>query len=163
MVFGGKDKKSKAQARPAAKVRVELETILGANTSLKGDLRSSGSIRIDGDFEGTIDTVGNVIVGEAARVVATVSAHNVQIQGTVQGDVTARRIEVLENGIDIRVGVPHQPVCHEIAAPVQGPVVAALGVDARDPGLGKAPDAPGQGGDVRALASGEHVPVPLIH
>lgn len=97
MIFG-KDKKAKAQTRPAAKVRVELETILGANTSLKGDLRSSGSIRIDGDFEGTLDTVGNLIVGEAARVVATISAHNVQIQGTVQGNVTARRIEVLENG-----------------------------------------------------------------
>jgi cytoskeletal protein CcmA (bactofilin family) len=98
MVFG-RDRKAKAQQqRPVAKATVELETIVGANTSVKGDIRSSGGVRIDGDFEGTLDIAGNLIVGEAAKVVATIAAHNVQIQGTVQGDVTARRVEVLDTG-----------------------------------------------------------------
>jgi cytoskeletal protein CcmA (bactofilin family) len=97
MVFG-KDRKAKVQARPVAKAAVEIETIVGANTSLKGDVRSSGGVRIEGDFEGTLDIAGNLIVGEAAKVVATISAHNVQIQGSVQGDVTARRLEVLDTG-----------------------------------------------------------------
>jgi cytoskeletal protein CcmA (bactofilin family) len=97
-VFGSKEKKSKAQARPVPKATVEIETVLGANTSLKGDLRSSGGLRIDGDFEGTIDIAGNLIIGETAQVVATISAHNVQIQGTVQGDVAARRLEILDTG-----------------------------------------------------------------
>jgi cytoskeletal protein CcmA (bactofilin family) len=98
MVFGSKEKKAKAQARPAAKNAVEIETVFGANTSLNGDVRSSGGIRIDGDFEGTIDIAGNLVIGETAQVVATISAHNVQIQGTVKGDVTARRLEVLDTG-----------------------------------------------------------------
>ena len=98
MVFSGREKKAKAQPRPPAKAAVELETIVGANTSIRGDVRSSGGVRVDGDLEGTIDIAGNLIVGEAARVVATISAHNVQIQGTVQGDVTARRLEVLDTG-----------------------------------------------------------------
>jgi cytoskeletal protein CcmA (bactofilin family) len=100
MVFGGKDKRPKTQqpSRPAAKAPVEIETVLGPNTSLKGDVRSSGGVRIDGDFEGTVDIAGNLIVTEAAKVVATITAHNVQIQGTVQGDVTARRLEILDTG-----------------------------------------------------------------
>jgi cytoskeletal protein CcmA (bactofilin family) len=100
MVFGGRDKKPKGQqlSRPVAKAAVEIETILGPNTSIKGDVRSSGGVRVDGDFEGTIDIAGNLIVGEAAKVVATITAHNVQIQGTVQGDVTARRLEILDTG-----------------------------------------------------------------
>jgi cytoskeletal protein CcmA (bactofilin family) len=95
MVFGGKDKKPKGQqqSRPVAKAADALETILGPNTSIKGDVRS-----VDGDFEGTIDIAGNLIVTEAAKVVATITAHNVQIQGTVQGDVTARRLEILDTG-----------------------------------------------------------------
>ena len=98
MVFG-RDKKARAQQqRPNAKATVELETSVGANTSIKGDIRSSGGVRVDGDFEGTLDIAGNLIVGEAAKVVATVAAHNVQIQGTLQGDVTARRIEILDTG-----------------------------------------------------------------
>ena len=101
MVFGGKQGRSKAQQpqpRPAAKGAVEIETILGPNTSLKGDVRSSGGVRVDGDFGGSIDIAGNLIVGEAAKIVATITAHNVQIQGTVQGDVTARRLEILDTG-----------------------------------------------------------------
>jgi len=97
MIFGGKSQKSKAQ-QPKNAGPVEIETIIGANTKLKGDIKSSGSARIDGDFGGTIEIAGNLIVGQNAQVVATISAHNVQIQGTVQGDVTAKRLEILETG-----------------------------------------------------------------
>jgi cytoskeletal protein CcmA (bactofilin family) len=97
MVFGGRDKKAQ-QPRVVAKAPVEIETILGPNTRAQGDLQSSGGVRIDGDFEGSIDIAGNLIVGEAATVVATISAHNVQIQGTVQGDVSAKRLEILDTG-----------------------------------------------------------------
>ncbi len=97
MVFG-KDKKPKPQPRPATKPTVEIETIVGSNTGMSGDIRSSGGVRIEGDFEGSIDIAGNLVVGEAAKVVAKISAHNVQIQGAVQGDVTARRLEILDTG-----------------------------------------------------------------
>jgi cytoskeletal protein CcmA (bactofilin family) len=97
MVFG-RDKKPKGEPRPAPRGTVEIETIVGANTSVKGEVRSSGGLRIEGDFEGTIDIAGNLLVGESAKVVADISAHNIQIQGTVQGDVTARRLEILDTG-----------------------------------------------------------------
>jgi len=97
MIFGGKERKAGVQ--PAGgKVPTELETVLGPNTSVKGDIRSSGGVRVDGDFGGTIEIAGNLIVGENAQVVATISAHNIQIQGTVKGDVTARRLEILDTG-----------------------------------------------------------------
>lgn len=98
MVFSGRDKRTRTQARPVAKSAVEIETILGPNTSTKGDVRSSGGVRVDGDFEGAIEIAGNLVVGQTAKVVATISAHNVQIQGTVQGDVTAKRLEILDTG-----------------------------------------------------------------
>jgi cytoskeletal protein CcmA (bactofilin family) len=97
MVFG-RDKKANAHARPVAKTAVEIETVVGPNTCFRGDVRSSGAVRIEGDFEGTLDIAGNLIVGEAAKVVATISAHNVQVQGSVKGDVTARRLEILDTG-----------------------------------------------------------------
>jgi cytoskeletal protein CcmA (bactofilin family) len=98
MIFGGKDRKPKEEPRAKARAAVELETVLGPNTSLKGDVRSSGGVRIDGDFEGSIDIAGNLIIGEKATVVAKVSAHNVQVQGTLQGDVKAKRLEILDTG-----------------------------------------------------------------
>ena len=98
MVFGAKEKKGKQPVRTSSRTAAEIETVLGPNTSIKGDIASSGGVRVDGDLEGTVNIDGNLIVGEAAKVVATISAHNVQIQGTVQGDVTARRLEVLDTG-----------------------------------------------------------------
>lgn len=97
MIFGTKDKKA---APPAAGGRspVEIETILGPNTSVRGDIRSSGGVRIDGDFGGTIEIAGNLIIGENAKVIADISAHNVQVQGIVQGDITAKRLEILDTG-----------------------------------------------------------------
>ncbi len=93
MIFG-KDQKTKPQTKPA----VEIETVIGPNTVLKGDINSSGGVRIDGDFSGTIEIAGNLIIGEHAQVVATISANNVQIQGSVQGNVTAKRLEILDTG-----------------------------------------------------------------
>jgi cytoskeletal protein CcmA (bactofilin family) len=98
MIFGGKDQKPKTQPPRSAKASLEIETIVGPNTSLQGDIRSSGGVRIDGDFGGTIELAGNLIVGENATVVAKITAHNVQVQGTVQGDVTAKRLEILDTG-----------------------------------------------------------------
>ena len=98
MVFGRKGKRFSEPLKVRSRAAVELETIVGANTSMKGDVRSSGGLRIDGDFEGTIDIAGNLIVGEKAQVVADVSAHNVQVQGVLQGDVKAKRLEILDSG-----------------------------------------------------------------
>ncbi|MBN1936435.1 MAG: polymer-forming cytoskeletal protein [Anaerolineae bacterium] len=98
MIFGSKEQKAKPQAAKSPRPAVEIETIVGPNTSLKGDICSSGGVRVEGDFSGTIEIAGNLIIGEHAKIVATISANNVQVQGNVQGDVTAKRLEILDTG-----------------------------------------------------------------
>ena len=80
------------------KATTQIEVRLGPNASVRGELHSSGGARIDGDLVGSIDIAGNLIIGENAKVIATISAHNVQIQGIVRGDVTANRLEILDTG-----------------------------------------------------------------
>lgn len=65
------------------------ETIVGANTRLVGTLTSDGNIRIDGSVEGDIEVLGNLIVGETGRVIATIKAQNVHVSGAVKGEITA--------------------------------------------------------------------------
>jgi len=98
MIFGGKGKKAKETPRAKPRSAVEIETIIGPNSSFKGDIQSSGGVRIDGDMEGSIDIAGNLIIGENATVIADVLAHNVQVQGVLQGDLTAERLEILDTG-----------------------------------------------------------------
>jgi cytoskeletal protein CcmA (bactofilin family) len=98
MLFSGKERRVKQQPPINTKAAIEIETVVGPNTSVQGDIRSSGGVRIDGDFGGTIDIAGNLVIGEQAKIVASITANNVQIQGTVQGSVTAKRLEILDTG-----------------------------------------------------------------
>jgi cytoskeletal protein CcmA (bactofilin family) len=70
------------------------ETIIGVNTRFVGTLTSDGNIRIDGSVEGDVEVLGNLIVGESGRVIATIKAQNVHVSGAVKGEITA--VEQLE-------------------------------------------------------------------
>src|SRR5215217_5099445 len=58
----------KPQAAAPATLNGKPETVIGANTSIVGTLKSDGNIRIDGRVEGDIEILGNLIVGESGRV-----------------------------------------------------------------------------------------------
>ncbi len=75
------------------------ETIIGVNTRFVGTLSSDGNVRIDGSMEGDIEILGNLIVGETGRVIATVKAQNVHISGAVKGEVMAtENLEISPTG-----------------------------------------------------------------
>ncbi len=75
-----------------------IESTIGANTHIKGDIQGDGGLRIDGIVEGTIELTGNLVITESAKVRAEIKANNVSIAGAVQGNVTANRVEVTDTG-----------------------------------------------------------------
>lgn len=76
-----------------------IETVVGPTSNLRGTLRGEGGVRIDGGFEGAIETAGNVVIGENARVVADISGRNVTVGGAVKGNIDAAgRLEILSTG-----------------------------------------------------------------
>jgi len=83
----GTTKKTQTGAPPV--LNGKPETVVGPGTSFVGTLKSDGNIRIDGSVEGDVEILGNLIVGETGRVIATIKAQNVHISGAVKGEVTA--------------------------------------------------------------------------
>ncbi|HEY8426463.1 MAG TPA: polymer-forming cytoskeletal protein [Limnochordales bacterium] len=76
-----------------------VETIVGKGTEIKGDIKGSGSLRVDGRVEGSIQTSGDLIVGESGVIVADVQAASVLVAGEVQGQVHATaRLELAASG-----------------------------------------------------------------
>lgn len=86
--------RGKAQVPPVEKI----ETVIGPTANFRGTIRADGNICIYGVFEGDIETAGTLIIGEQARIMADVVAHNVSVSGALKGDVSANRVEVLETG-----------------------------------------------------------------
>jgi cytoskeletal protein CcmA (bactofilin family) len=85
--------------RPFVAFEGKIENVLGPTASFQGNLKSEGNVRIDGYFDGSIETAGNVIIGEAAKVLADITASNVQVWGAVKGSITASgRLEILPSG-----------------------------------------------------------------
>jgi cytoskeletal protein CcmA (bactofilin family) len=75
---------------------VGFETVLGANSTLRGELRSQANVRLDGTFEGTLEIEGNVLVGETGKVTADINARNVVIAGAVRGNVSGNKVQLLK-------------------------------------------------------------------
>jgi len=75
-----------------------IESTIGANTHIKGDIQGDGGLRIDGVIEGTVEITGNLVITESAKVRAEIKANNVSIAGAVQGNVIANRVEIADTG-----------------------------------------------------------------
>lgn len=76
-----------------------IETHIGSTASLSGILKAEGTIRIDGVFEGEIETAANVIVGPKGKVKADIRARNVLVAGRVMGNIAAHeRLEIVASG-----------------------------------------------------------------
>ena len=74
-------------------------SVIGKNTEFKGVLKDKENVRIDGKFEGEIQTEGMVIIGEDAVVQANITAKAVDIGGKVIGDINcAGRVELFSSG-----------------------------------------------------------------
>ncbi|HUT15680.1 MAG TPA: polymer-forming cytoskeletal protein [Anaerolineae bacterium] len=77
----------------------KIENILGPTASFQGHLKAAGNVRIDGHLDGSVETTGNVIIGEAGKVTADIIADNIQVWGALKGNITASgRLEILPSG-----------------------------------------------------------------
>jgi cytoskeletal protein CcmA (bactofilin family) len=79
-----------------------VNTIIGPNTSVIGDIVSGGFTRIDGSLRGDLTVHGRVIIGERARMKSNISGTAVTIGGVVFGNVLAsERIIILSSALVI--------------------------------------------------------------
>jgi cytoskeletal protein CcmA (bactofilin family) len=69
----------------------EITTLLGRGATFEGKLTFEGTVRIDGRFKGEVFTDDVLVIGEGAIVEAQIDVGEVIIQGTVIGNVTAKR------------------------------------------------------------------------
>lgn len=77
----------------------EIDTLIGGNTQMEGNLTSEKDVRVDGVLKGDINSQSKVIIGERASVVGDIYAHNVMIYGVVRGNIKGEGVlAIMESG-----------------------------------------------------------------
>src|ERR1700761_290415 len=69
----------------------EITTLLGRGAAFEGKLTLEGTVRIDGRFKGEVFSDDVLVIGEGAHVEAEIDIGEVIIQGTVVGNIKAKR------------------------------------------------------------------------
>ena len=73
----------------------EIKAYMGEDTIFNGLLNFTGTVRIDGKFEGQVITEDTLIIGETGHLTAEISAGTVICMGYVEGTVKAsQKIEI---------------------------------------------------------------------
>jgi cytoskeletal protein CcmA (bactofilin family) len=82
---------SSAQAPQSDSTPSEVTTLLGRGSEFEGKLSFEGTVRIDGKLSGEIFTDDVLIIGEGAEVNAEINVGSIIIEGTVHGNIHAKR------------------------------------------------------------------------
>jgi cytoskeletal protein CcmA (bactofilin family) len=74
-------------------------TVIGKGITVKGELFGEEDVKIEGRVEGKIRLTKNLLVGQTGVVEADVEAENINIGGTVTGNLMAQnRVEIVASG-----------------------------------------------------------------
>lgn len=90
MSFFGRKKKKETPISSAS--------IMTPGTSIKGEIRCEGNILLNGEFEGTIISQSEVVVGKSGRVKGEIQASKLLVSGEFSGNFTGEVIDIMPYG-----------------------------------------------------------------
>jgi len=123
-----------------------LNALLGAGSVFEGKLHFEGQVRIDGTFTGEITTTDLLIIGEGAKVSATINCGSVEIKGDINGNVNASDSIVLRATARVQADIYAPSLVMDKGAVFEGnsrmtggaqPMVTVASADRRDRKKGK--------------------------
>ena len=119
MAFGAKNDSSSPSIR---EVSADLNAFLGKGCEYDGKLTFEGSVRIDGKFSGEIFSNDILLIGEGAMVKAEIDVGTIIISGTVEGNISAKKMVELKAPALIRGTITTPALMMEQGVVLEGAV-----------------------------------------
>jgi cytoskeletal protein CcmA (bactofilin family) len=95
-------------------------SMIGAGTTLKGDITSNGDLRIDGTLKGNVIGSAKVIIGANGVVEGDISGQQADIMGKVTGSIRMKELLQLKNGSVVEGNISAAKLQVEPAATFNG-------------------------------------------
>ena len=101
-------------------VNVNSVSRISAGTVIKGEIQSPYDLRIDGTFEGKVQTKGRVVIGESAIIKGDIICENVDLWGRVEGDLYVKDTLALKEGCKMNGNINISRLSVELGATFNG-------------------------------------------
>jgi cytoskeletal protein CcmA (bactofilin family) len=101
-------------------VNVNSISRISAGTVIKGEIVSPTDIRIDGTFEGRVQSKGRVVVGESAKITGDIVCENVDLWGKVDGNLFVKDTLSLKEGCVVSGNLHIRRLSVELGATFNG-------------------------------------------
>ncbi|MBK8366337.1 MAG: polymer-forming cytoskeletal protein [Bacteroidetes bacterium] len=66
--------------------------LIGNGTTIIGDIKSNGDVRIDGTLKGNLSISGKLVVGPSGNIEGNIICQNADISGEIHGKVTVSEL-----------------------------------------------------------------------
>ena len=93
---------------------------ISAGTIIKGEIISPTDIRIDGTFDGKLQSKGRVVVGETAVIKGDIVCDNVDLWGKVEGNLFVKDTLALKEGCVVNGNLHIRKISVELGATFNG-------------------------------------------
>jgi cytoskeletal protein CcmA (bactofilin family) len=104
-----------------------IDSLIGAGTSLEGDVTFSGGLRVDGEIKGNVRAAdgqeATLVISENARIEGEISVSHLVINGTVIGPVHSSDFLELQTRARVTGDVEYSTIEMHLGAVVQGRLV----------------------------------------
>lgn len=107
-----------------SKPQSRIDSLIGAGTTIEGDMNFSGGMRIDGRVNGNIiavkDKPSTLVLSEHAEVNGEVSVTHLVVNGTINGSVSASEYLELQSKAKVSGDVHYNTLEMQLGAVVDG-------------------------------------------
>lgn len=113
--------------KKSSKPQGRIDALIGAGTSVEGNIVFTGGLRVDGEIKGHVlgvhDQPTTLVVSEHARIEGEISVSHVVINGTVIGPVHSSEFLELQNKARVTGDVEYSMIELHLGAVVEGRLV----------------------------------------
>lgn len=107
-----------APPRPSSGAASNTKSTLAADLKITGDIRSTGSIELLGEVDGTL-SAQNVVIGGDGRMTGDISAEQVEIKGRHEGRVASQTF-TLRASAQVKADIGYSTLIVESGAQIEG-------------------------------------------
>lgn len=107
-------------AKSESNLNVNSISRISSGTIIKGEILSPYDIRIDGTFEGKVQTKGRVVVGETAFIKGDIICENIDLWGKVDGNLFVKDTLSLMEGCSVNGNLNVRRLSVELGSTLNG-------------------------------------------